>query len=33
MIRKVCLDLGNGNMKGAEVVVTRHKRKGEVVDL
>jgi hypothetical protein len=23
MIRKVCIDLGNGNMKGAEVVVTR----------
>ena len=32
MIRKVCLDLGNGNMKGAEVVITRHKRKGEVTE-
>jgi len=32
MIRKVCLDIGNGNMKGAEVVVTKHTRKGEVVE-
>ena len=32
MIRKVCIDLGNGNMKGAEVVVTPHMHKGEVVE-
>ena len=31
-IRKLCIDLGNGNMKGAEVVVTRHERKGETTE-
>ncbi len=32
MIRKLCIDLGNGNTKGAEVVVTSRKRKGEIVE-
>ncbi len=31
-IRKLCIDLGNGNMKGAEVLIQRHKRKGELVE-
>ena len=32
MIRKLCIDLGNGNTKGAEVVITHRKRKGEVIE-
>ncbi len=31
-IRKVCIDLGNGNMKGAEVVIARRPRKGEITE-